>query len=256
MTTLHASSLPQSDDSLEAEVGAEARSALRADPPPTVSVVIPTLDEAKNIGYVIERVPAWVSEIIVVDGNSIDNTVEVARAARADVKVVFQDGKGKGNALACGFNAARGDIIVMLDADGSTDPAEIPRYVAMLRTGADFAKGSRFVAGGGSADISPMRSAGNWALGLLVNRTFGVQFSDLCYGYNAFWRRCLPKLYVDCNGFEVETLLNIKAARSGLRIIEVASFEAERLSGKSNLRAFHDGMRVLRTILAETIRPR
>jgi glycosyltransferase involved in cell wall biosynthesis len=119
---------------------------------------------------------------------------------------IKQTGKGKGNALACGFWAATGDIIVMLDADGSTDPAEIPRFVAALLVGADFATGSRFIAGGGSADITTMRRIGNWGLAKVVNSLWGGQYSDLCYGYNAFWRRCLPFVTPDCEGFEVETL--------------------------------------------------
>jgi glycosyltransferase involved in cell wall biosynthesis len=139
-----------------------------------------------------------------------------------------QSGKGKGNALTCGFWAATGDIIVMLDADGSTDPAEIPRFVAALLAGADFAKGTRFTAGGGSADITTIRRIGNWALAKVVNRIWGGQYSDLCYGYNAFWRRCLPFITPDCEGFEVETLINIRAARAELRIHEVPSFEYDR----------------------------
>src|SRR4051794_12303923 len=226
-----------------------------APPPPTVTAVIPTLNEAANIAHVINRIPTWVDEIIVVDGDSTDGTCEIAKAARDDVVVIQQDGRGKGDALSCGFAAAKGDIIIMLDADGSTDPAEIPRFVAALRTGADFAKGTRFAMGGGSADITRLRRAGNHALGMLVNRLWRVQYTDLCYGYNAFWRSCLPELHVDCAGFEVETLLNIKAARRQLRIVEVPSYEANRLSGASNLSARRDGIRILRTILAERIRP-
>jgi glycosyltransferase involved in cell wall biosynthesis len=224
--------------------------------PPSVSVIVPALNEAENIGWVLARIPSWVTEVIVVDGHSYDGTADVARAARPGVRVIHQDTKGKGNALACGFAAASGDILVMLDADGSTDPTEIPRFVAALRTGADFAKGTRFMTGGGSSDISGIRKAGNRALSFAVNTLWGSKYSDLCYGYNAFWRRCLPKLHIDCNGFEVETLLNIKAARAGLKIVEVPSFESDRLSGSSNLSATRDGIRVLRTILAESIRPR
>lgn len=222
---------------------------------PTVSVVIPTLNEEQNIGHVLARVPSWISEIVVVDGRSTDRTVNIVGAVRPDATVIMQEGHGKGNALACGFQVCTSDIIVMLDADGSTDPAEIPRFIAALRTGADFAKGTRFVAGGGSSDITPMRRAGNKFLALLVNGMWRTTYSDLCYGYNAFWRRCLPAINVDCSGFEVETLINIRAARAGLRVMEVPSFESDRLSGESNLHAYRDGVRVLRTIVAERVRP-
>ncbi|HET9691915.1 MAG TPA: glycosyltransferase family 2 protein [Acidimicrobiales bacterium] len=224
-------------------------------PPPTVSVVIPTLNEAGNIGYVLDRIPGWIEEVIVVDGRSTDGTPEVARRHRPDVRIVHQDGRGKGNALNCGFAAATGDIIVMLDADGSTDPAEIPRFIAALRTGADFAKGTRFVTGGGSTDISKTRMFGNRALNALVNTLWGSRYTDLCYGYNAFWRRHLHRLAVDAPGFEVETLLNIKAIKANLRVVEVPSFESDRITGASNLHAARDGLRVLRTIVAEKVRP-
>jgi len=139
----------------------------------------------------------------------------------------------------------------MLDADGSANPAEIAAFVDALCEGADFAKGSRFIEGGGSSDITPTRRLGNWFFSTLVNVIYGTRYSDLCYGYNAFWRHCLPAISVDCDGFEVETLINIRAAKAGLRIAEVASFEEDRIYGDSNLRTFRDGFRVLRTIFRE-----
>ena len=144
--------------------------------------------------------------------------------------------------------------VVIVDGR-STDPGEIPRFVAALLSGADYAKGSRFLTGGGSSDITAIRRLGNWALSSAVNKLWGVNYSDLCYGYNAFWRRCLPFVAPDCNGFEVETLMNIRAARANLTIHEVPSFEYERQFGCSNLSAHRDGVRVLRTIVAERIRP-
>lgn len=223
---------------------------------PAVTAVIPTFNEERNLPHVLPRLPGLVGEVIVVDGHSGDRTVEVAREVRPDVRVVYQSGRGKGNALACGFAEATGDIIVMLDADGSTDPAEIPRFVATLLTGAEFVKGSRFITGGGSADITPVRKAGNRALSRMVNMLFGTNYSDLCYGYTAFWRDVLPSLGVSCSGFEVETLMNVRAAREGVRVAEVPSYEQPRIHGDSNLHARRDGLRVLRTIVAERVRPR
>ena len=91
-----------------------------------ISVVIPALNEARNLPHVFARLPADVYEVILVDGRSVDDTVGVARALRPDVRVVSQTGRGKGNALACGFAAATGDIIATVDADGSVDPSDIP----------------------------------------------------------------------------------------------------------------------------------
>jgi glycosyltransferase involved in cell wall biosynthesis len=220
---------------------------------PAVSVVIPTLNEAENLPHVFARLPASLHEVIVVDGHSTDGTVEVARRLRGDVKIVTQSGRGKGNALAAGFAACTGDIVVMLDADGSADAAEIPRFVAALMNGADFVKGSRFAQGGGSSDITLVRRYGNRALNLLVNALYRTSYTDLCYGYNAFWSRCLPYMRVDCDGFEVETLINVRIAKAGLIVHEVPSYERDRIHGQSNLRSVRDGTRVLRTIWLERV---
>jgi len=163
----------------------------------------------------------------------------------------MQPGTGKGDALAAGFAACRGDVVVMLDADGSADGAEIPRFVDALVAGADLVKGSRFLEGGGSTDLSPLRRTGNRVFCSMVNTLFGTRYSDLCYGYNAGWLREVRGLSLDCSGFEVETVLSIRSARSGLRVTEVPSLEADRLYGRSNLRTFRDGWRVLRAILRE-----
>jgi glycosyltransferase involved in cell wall biosynthesis len=229
-----------------------------------ISVVLPTLNEARNLPHVFARMPADIHEIILVDGHSSDDTVRVARELCPDVRVVMQTRAGKGNALACGFAAATGDIIAMIDADGSTDPSEIPLFVKALIDGADFAKGTRFTEGGGSHDITHLRSLGNRALSTLVNVFYGTRYTDLCYGFNVFWRRITPIFDLDAtspqpngsgrlwgDGFEVETLINIRVARAGLIISEIPSFEYARIHGVSNLSAFRDGLRVLRTILYE-----
>ena len=167
------------------------------------------------------------------------------------IRIIKQEGKGKGDALKAGFAACTGDIIVTLDADGSADPKEIPCFVAALTLGRDFAKGSRFIKGGGSTDLTIIRRLGNFGLSMLVNMLFWARFSDLCYGYNAFWRHCLDYINVDCDGFEIETLIDLRMHKAKLKIVEVASFEYPRIHGKSNLRAFSDGWRVLKTILKE-----
>ncbi len=222
----------------------------------SVSVVIPTLNEASNLPHVFDRLPEGLAEVIVVDGHSVDDTIEVARRLRPDVRIVLQEGKGKGDALACGFAACSGDVIVMIDADGSTDPAEIPRFVEAVVDGADFVKGSRMLEGGGSDDLTPVRSIGNRALSLIVNTLYGTKYSDLCYGYNAFRRACLEHLIVDCPGFEVETLINIRVAKLGMRVAEVPSHEGRRIHGTSNLHPVRDGFRILNVILRERfVRP-
>lgn len=222
---------------------------------PSVSIVVPALNEAANLHVVLPRIPTWVHEVILVDGGSTDDTVAVARQLLPDIRIVQQPGKGKGDALNAGFHAATGDIVAMIDADGSTDPCEIPRFLSALRTGADFVKGTRYVQGGGSQDLTPFRSMGNRVLTGMVNTLWRTNYTDLCYGYIAFWRRHLSVLAPDCRGFEIETLLCIRAAGRGLRVAEVASYESSRIHGTSNLHATRDGVRVLRTIVSELVRP-
>lgn len=222
---------------------------------PTVSVVIPAMNEAQNLPHVLPLIPAWVHEIILVDGNSVDDTIAVAQALIPNIRIVPQEGRGKGAALRSGFAAATGQIIVMMDADGSMDPREIPAFVGMLMSGWDFVKGSRFMTGGGTADMTPLRYLGNWGFTVTVKLLFGASYTDLCYGYNAFWADVLPILELDGDGFEIETMMNIRALRAGLRVVEVPSFEHHRIHGTSNLQTFPDGWRVLKTILREAIRP-
>ncbi len=235
------------------------------EPEPTVSVVIPAKNEAHNLPQVLSELSGNVHEVILVDGCSSDDTVKVAQWLRPDIITIGQTRIGKGNALACGFAVATGDFIVMLDADGSTNPSEIHRFIDALKEGADFAKGSRFIKGGGSSDISRFRRVGNYWLSRLANVLYGTRYTDLCYGYNAFRRDCLSVIGLDGrviagtdgssmlwgDGFEVETLINVRIAKAGLRVTEVPSFERKRGYGTSNLNAFSDGLRVLRTIHVE-----
>jgi hypothetical protein len=221
-----------------------------------VSVVVPAMNEEKNIGVVLKELPEDLHEVILVDGNSTDETIEAARRAYPGIRTLVQNGRGKGDALRTGFAAVTGNLVVMLDADGSADPAEIPRFVEALEAGADFAKGSRFLEGGGSTDITFTRRLGNAFLSGTANLMHGTRFTDLCYGYNAFWARCLPFISLDVPGFEVETLINLRIASAGMKITEVPSYEADRISGESNLNTIRDGFRVLGTILSEGRRHR
>ena len=220
---------------------------------PSVSVVIPALNEAENLPHVLPRIPAWVDEVLLVDGNSSDGTPEVARRVLDRVRIVQQKGPGKGAALQTGFAVATGDIIVAMDADCSTNPAEIPLFCAALLSGADYVKGSRFLQGAGSDDMEFVRLFGNWAFAIGVRVLFRANYTDVTYGYNAFWRRVLPRLELDGDGFEIETLMCLRALRAGLRVVEIPSFEVRRKYGSSRLHALPDGWRVLKTILKERI---
>lgn len=237
---------------------------------PKITVIIPTLNEARNLPHVLPLLPQGLHEVIVVDGHSVDNTVATARRLRPDVRIITQDRDGKRNALACGSAAATGDIIVMLDADGSVDPSEIPQVVNVLLGGADFVKGTRFADRGVDSGITRSGRIANHVLSALVNALSHTGYSDPCYGFNAFWRRHVPVLGLGeespttmdgtprllGDGFEVDTLINIRAAQAGLTVKEVPSYGYPRIHQVSNLNAVNDGLRILLAVLSEQYRPR
>jgi hypothetical protein len=234
---------------------------------PTVSVIIPALNEEANLPLVLEGLPP-VDEVIVVDGGSSDDTVAVAREVRPDAVVVRQTRTGKGNALVCGFEAATGDIVITLNGDGTTDPGEIPRYVDALLAGAEVAHGSRYRDGGGNLDEHRLDRFGNRTLNRFVNALFGTRFTDLGYGYNAYWRTLLPALdlpgaqvpgqrrgvQVWGDGPEIEPLINIRMAAQGLRVVEVASVGYPRIHGTGHRSPADICVRALRTTLTEYLR--
>ena len=244
------------------------RRATSGDPPsPTVSVVIPALNEEHNLPLVLEGLPP-VHEVIVVDGGSTDDTIAVAREVRPDAVIVRQTRHGKGNALACGFAVSQGDIVVTLNADGSTDPGELPRFVDALLSGAEVAHGSRFREGGGQLDGRRLDRLGNRMFSQVVNLFFGTRFTDLGYGYNAYWRTLLPTLDLpspDMSGLrrnerlwgdgpEIEPLINIRMAAKGLRVVEVASVGYPPIHGDADRHSLRGAQRAMRAATAEYIR--
>jgi len=220
----------------------------------TVSVIIPTLNEAGNLPYVLNTVPAWVNDVIVVDGRSKDDTERVARVLRPDLQIVQQQRPGKGAAIRAGLEAAKGDILIVMDADGSMNGAEIAAFRDALLNGADYVKGSRFAPGGGSVDITKMRRFGDRGICFLIWLLFGAHFTDGTYGFKGVWRDCLEAIPIDTDGFEVELLIDIRAHRASLKTVEVPCFETMRIHGNSNLNAFKDGLRCFRVIVRERLR--
>ena len=220
---------------------------------PKVTLIIPTLNEAENLTALLPQVikVPGLDEILLVDGHSKDKTVEIAKKLCPGLRVVYQDGKGKGNALRYGIDQSAGDIVITIDADGSMDPGEIPSFVAPLLQGFDLVKGSRFLPGVGTKDMPSSRVFGNRVFTVLVNILYRAKFTDLCYGYNAFWKRVFQKNKLTYDGFEIETEMYIRALKGKAKIKEVPSFEHARLNGEGGLRTYRDGWRIIRTIIRE-----
>jgi glycosyltransferase involved in cell wall biosynthesis len=216
-----------------------------------ITIVVPTLNEARNISTVINELQnSGFANILIIDGNSRDKTVEIARGM--GINVLDQVGKGKGSALRQAFEYdGISQYVIMMDADGSMDPREIPSFIEALRNGSDVVKGSRFMPGGRSEDMTSIRRLGNKIFVHLANIIHGAKYTDLCYGYAAFRKDALHKLqpHLKSTGFEIETELFIKAKKLGLKVTEVPSIEYQRKNGQSNLNAARDGLKILKTIL-------
>jgi O-antigen/teichoic acid export membrane protein len=219
----------------------------------TITALICTLNEEENLPHVLPRIPAWVDELVLVDGRSTDGTVAVAGGLRPDAKIVHQRGWGKGDALKCGMEQATGDIIVTLDADGTTDPHDLPRFIEPLLRGCDFVKGSRFALSR-PAGKPRHRVFGNWIIVATYNVLFGARYTDLCSGYNAFWRQAMAR--VDLSGWscQEEPLLNARVKKAGLRVLEVGHHDKGRLAGETKQPSWRQGFGAFRTVIRERFR--
>jgi glycosyltransferase involved in cell wall biosynthesis len=218
---------------------------------PSMTVVIPTLDEEKNLPRILPKIPATVTEILIVDGHSRDDTVKVTREVCPQARIIYQPGRGKGDAIRHGIREATGDIIIILDADDSMDPGEIPRFVEPLLNGYDYAKGSRFLDGGGTNDMPPYRRLADKFFVSLFNLLYRTRFTDSSYGYKAFWKKAFQDINLKSQGFEIEAEIDIRASQAGLKVTEVPCLEEKRFSGNGKLHSFSDGWRILRTIVGE-----
>ena len=219
---------------------------------PSITVLICTLNEEKNLPYVLPQIPQWVDEILLIDGHSSDNTVEVAKEIRPEIKVLYQPGKGKGDALKWGFKHASGDIIVTLDADGATNPEEMPKFIEPLLNGYDFAKGSRFL--GGRPNMRWHRRLGNQMFALLTNILYGTKYSDVCCGYNAFWKEACRSFGASGDTFLDEPTMSIRVRKAGLRVAEVSCADRGRLGGIGKDHTLRQGWRILQNIVRERFR--
>lgn len=211
-----------------------------------VTVLICTLNEEKNLAHVLPGIPAWVDEILLVDSRSTDNTVAEAKRLCPDIEIQYQPGKGKGDALIHGIEHATGDIIVTIDADGETPPDEIENFVKPLLEGYDMAKGSRLYKKR-PTKMPGYRWFGNKVLSTTCNILYGTRFSDVCSGYNAFWKKRIIELDLSYmkseTGCSMEQQMIVRAKKAGMKIIEVPHTSHGRINGASVISGFKKAAR-------------
>ena len=217
-----------------------------------VTVVIPALNEADGLSLILPAIPAFVNELIVVDGGSNDDTLRVIGRLYPSAVRIRQRGRGKGDAIKAGLAASTGDIVVTMDADGSMNPADIVPAVGALLDGCDFVKGSRALAGAGSDDFTPLHRLGNWALTALSNVVFGSGYTDLTYGFNAYWRRVMLNADTLSDGFEFEIQAAIRASRSGLLLASESPLLGT-AGSVSKLNPMRDGWAIARILASEAL---
>lgn len=210
---------------------------------------MPVLDEEASLPHVLVDLPDFVDELIIVDGLSRDNSVEVACSIRPDSRIILETRRGKGAAVRAGLSAATADYVIFIDADYSHDPREIGNMIERLREGYDLVHGSRFKPGGGSADLTLFRFVANKLFVWITNFLHGTNYTDVCYGYLGFRKDALARLSLVADSMEIDAEVLISAYRAGLRVAEVPSFERRRYSGHSRLNALRDGWRILRKIV-------
>jgi glycosyltransferase involved in cell wall biosynthesis len=199
---------------------------------PEVSVIIPTLNEETSLPIVLKKLAGYPYEIIVVDGHSRDKTVEIAREHKA---TVIYDDIGKGSAIRAGLATARGRYLIMMDADDSHNPDEIPAIVRKLKEGYGIVMPSRFIDAGKSDDISGFRTFGNNFYRFWIRLLWHTDYTDVCYGFRGLTREAYKRMGLEADGFDIDIEMSIKTIKHGLKYVELPSHERQRHSGEAKL---------------------
>lgn len=213
-----------------------------------ISIIIPTLNEAGSIEQTLSEIPQGLAdEIIVVDAHSPDGTADLVRSL--GYRVIMQQSMGFGGGFAEGIQAASGDIVVLMNADGSMNPADIPKLVEKVAEGYDCVFAIRYAPGFGSEDDDLVHHFGNMLFTFLVNLIHRVFIWDALYFFAAFRRDKVPLINAQSLGFAYCVEVPIRAHKAGLKIFQIPSKERPRLAGESKVNALIDGWKILKMIL-------
>ena len=213
-----------------------------------VSLVIPTKNEAGALEKTIKEIPqGCVDEIIVSDGHSTDGTLDIA--VKLGCKAITQEGKGYGLGILSGVKIATGDVIVIMDGDGSQIPADIPRLLEKIKEGYDIGWGSRYLGGGKSLDDTWLRYFGNQLFTFLIRFIHGLKITDILYMFPAFKKEIFDKVSLQFSDFRFGIELPVKAHKAGFKFGEVACVERKRMTGETKVKDLADGYKIFKAIL-------
>lgn len=225
---------------------------------PLVSIVIPAFNEQESIGDTLDKAYKMIEpspfsfEIIVVDDGSTDRTRELAGQHKVTV-LTNGTNKGKGVALRRGFGHAQGEIVVTMDADGSHDPADVPKLLLPVLNGATLALGTRFGSEEGKQSTRKLNLFGNGLINLSILLLTGKRITDSQSGFRAMRQSFVRELTLVSDGYEVETEVLVKALRNGNIVKEVPLGISRRKNGHSHLNPLSDGIKIMRTVVKSVI---
>lgn len=220
------------------------------------SLIILTLNEIEGVRTLYDRIPFdAVDECFVVDGGSIDGTVEFFR--ERGIKVVPQEIKGRGEAFRIAVKKAEGDHLIFFSPDGNEDPSDIPKLLELLTKGYDLVIASRFLSGSQNEEDDlrlPWRAWANRTFTYIANIIWNTNrnyITDTINGYRAIKKEAFNKLNINAPGFVIEYQMSIRAMKLGLKVVEIPTIEGQRIGGVSTAKSIPTGLLFLRFLLKE-----
>lgn len=217
---------------------------------PKVSLIVLTRNEKEGLEKIMPRVKkSWVDEILVVDGNSTDGTIEAAK--KIGLKVVQQTKMGRGNAFRVGLENAKGDMLIYFSPDGNEVPEDIPKIINKMKEGHDMVIASRFSKLSKSEDATFVRLLGNKMFTVVINSLYGTKLTDALNGFRAIKTNVMKEIDTTAEHFDIEIQMSMRCIKNGYKVDEIPTVEPNRIGGVAKLNTFVDGWRCTKFLVKE-----